>query len=69
MYIMYMYAIDDRSLYSITVYNTIKNFFHKVIYSTSVAGRKDYYIWILVCDVLCFITIVFGYSSFSVSVV
>lgn len=48
-------------------YKTVKQFFKQVIENISVAGRKDYYMGMLTYDVLCFLTIVFGYSYFSVS--
>lgn len=30
--------------------------------------RKDYYVVSLICDILCFITIIFGYSEFAVRI-
>ena len=48
-------------------FRNIKTFFVQVCDPELVTGPKDYYIPMVVFDALCFLTIVFGYSSFSVS--
>ena len=72
--IMNHVSIKDEYFYlasiSKWIYRNLKQFYKQLlISSTSVAGRKDYYTAMLLCDVLCFLTIVFGYAYFSVSIV
>ena len=44
----------------------MKKFLKDLIDAKSKSGAKDYYFFILASDVLCFVTIVLGYSSFTV---
>lgn len=57
---------DDIISFRSSTISNIKVYF-KTLFSNQFSGSKDYYQWILFFDVLCFITIVLGYSHFYVS--
>ena len=54
------------SLSSQKIAKTVYSFFKELSSPTIVSGPHDFYIPILSCDVICFLTMVFGYSSFAV---
>ena len=59
--------IEYYHYYSFRVKNGVKVFYSRLLNPDISQGASDYYVIMLIFDVLCLITIVFGVSSFGVS--